>query len=299
MTTEQRLKQAFERPAGGLGEEDGAYDRFQRHRRRRTRRAAAGTGVALCLVAGLALAAPRLLPARGGVAGGGKDHKGPPLFQLGTVHLEGARLEGDGRRLVVSFTGGAPPSAPPGPCSPLYQGEAEVTDDAVTVTVSKWTTSQSRTAICGMVGYARSLTVTLPEPLRGRRLVDGATGRTMPLVDTALRQPSYLPAGYRYLREEVDNEVSRRTWTRQGRSQELLDITQGSATVARLGYRPVVLQRPTVHGAAATVWKSRGFDDSVCLFWAEGAIGFRICSLGSPTAPLPPAELVKIGEGLR
>jgi hypothetical protein len=298
MTTEQRLKQAFERPTGGIPE-DAAYDRFLRHRRRRTRRAAAGAGVALCLVAGLALAAPRLLPAGGGVAGGGQDRKGPALVRAGTVHWQGARLEGDGRRLVVSFIGGAPPGAKLGPCSPLYKGEAVATNDAVTVTVSAWTTSQPGTVACADIGYSRSLTVTLPEPLRGRRLVDGATGRTMPVVDTVLRQPSYLPAGYRFLREEVDGAVSRRTWSRQSRSQELLDITQGGATVARLGYRPVVLQRPTVHGAAATVWKSRGFDDSICLFWAEGAIGFRICSLGSPTAPLPPAELVKIGEGLR
>jgi hypothetical protein len=298
MTTEQRLKQAFERPAAGIPE-DGAYDRFLRHRRRRGRRAAAGAGVALCLVAGLALAAPRLLPARGGVAGGGQDRKGPPLVRVGTVPWQGARLEGDGRRLVVSFIGGAPQGAPLGRCAPLYQGEAVATDDAVTLTVSAWTTSQSSTAICATVGYARSLTVTLPGPLRGRRLVDGASGRTMPVVDTVLRQPSYLPAGYRYRSEEVDNGVSRRTWTRPARSEETLDITQGGAAVARLGYRPVVLQRPTVHGATATVWKSRGFDDSVCLFWAEGATGFRICSLGSPTAPLPPAELVRIGEGLR
>jgi hypothetical protein len=102
-----------------------------------------------------------------------------------------------------------------------------------------------------------------------------------------------------YRREEVDNEVSRRTWTGQGRSQGLLDITQGGAAVARLGDRPVVLMRTTVHGVTATVWKSRGFNDSICLSWAEGAIGFRICNLGSPAAPLSPAELVKIGEGLR
>jgi hypothetical protein len=199
----------------------------------------------------------------------------------------------------VSFTGGALPGAPLGRCAPLYQGETKVADDTVTLTVSAWTTSQFSTAICATVGYARSLTVTLPEPLRGRRLVDGASGRTMPVVDAVLRQPSYLPAGYRYRREEVDGEVSRRTWTRPARSEETLDLTQGGAAVARLGDRPVVLQRTTVHGATATVWNSRGFDDSICLFWAEGAIGFRICSLGSPTAPLPPAELVKIGEGLR
>jgi hypothetical protein len=69
--------------------------------------------------------------------------------------------------------------------------------------------------------------------------------------------------------------------------------------VARLGYRPEVLQHPTVHGVRATVWKSRGLDDSICLPWAEGATGSRVCSLGPATAPLPPAELVKIGEGLR
>jgi ferric-dicitrate binding protein FerR (iron transport regulator) len=95
MTTEQRLKQAFERPTAGIPE-DGAYDRFLRHRRRRGRRAAVGAGVALCLVAGLALAAPRLLPARGGVAGGGQDRKGPALVRVGTVPWQGARLEGTG-----------------------------------------------------------------------------------------------------------------------------------------------------------------------------------------------------------
>jgi hypothetical protein len=299
MTMEQRLKQVFQRPAGGRGEEDGAYDRFLRHRRRRTRRAAAGAGVALCLVAGLALAVPRLLPAGRGVAGGGQERKGPALVRAGIVPWQGARLEGDGRRLVVSFTGAAPQGAPLSRCSPLYKGETEVTDDAVTLTVSAWTTRPLSTAACAAVGYLRSLTVTLPEPLRGRRLVDGATGRTMPVVDTVLRQPSYLPAGYRYRREEIDDEVSRRTWTRPGKTQELLDITQGGAAVARLGYRTVVLQRTTVHGVAVTVWKSRGFDDSICLSWAEGATGFRICSLGSTTAPLPPAELVKIGQGLR
>jgi hypothetical protein len=68
--------------------------------------------------------------------------------------------------------------------------------------------------------------------------------------------------------------------------------------VGRLGYRPVVVQRTTVHGATATVWNSRGFNDTICLSWAEGATGFRVCSLGPSTAPLPPAELVKIGEGL-
>jgi hypothetical protein len=295
MTTEQRLKQAFERPAGGIPE-DGAYDRFLRHRRRRGRQVAAGAGVALCLVAGLALVAPRLLPARGGVASGGPERQGPPLVRVLAVPWQGARLEGDGRRLVVSFTGGAPPSAPLGRCAPLYKGETVATNDTVTLTVSEWTTNQFRTAICAAIGFSRSLTVTLPEPLQGRRLVDGATGRTMPVVDTVLRQPSYLPAGYRYLREEVDDAFSRRTWRA---SQGLLDITQGGAAVARLGDRPVVVQRTTVHGATATVWNSRGFNDTICLSWAEGATGFRICSLGSPTAPLPPAELVKIGEGLR
>jgi hypothetical protein len=47
-------------------------------------------------VAGLALAAPRLLPARGGVAGGGQDRKGPALVRVGTVPWQGARLEGTG-----------------------------------------------------------------------------------------------------------------------------------------------------------------------------------------------------------
>src|SRR6266542_3390919 len=76
-------------------------------------------------------------------------------------------------------------------------------------------------------------------------------------------------------------------------------LRQGGAGIARLGWHPVVLAHTSVHGVPATAWKSRGFDDNVCLSWSEGSTGFALSSVGSPKAPLSVAELRRVAEGLR
>jgi hypothetical protein len=59
-----------------------------------------------------------------------------------------------------------------------------------------------------------------------------------------------------------------------------LDVEQGDpAKLARPGHNPVVLARPRVRGRLATVWKTRLFDDLVCVSWAEGAMGLPVCAL--------------------
>jgi hypothetical protein len=61
---EERLKEALERVAETGPSEAGGYDRFLRRRRRAARNLTAATGVALVVLLGLAVAMPRILPAR-------------------------------------------------------------------------------------------------------------------------------------------------------------------------------------------------------------------------------------------
>jgi hypothetical protein len=53
-----------------------------------------------------------------------------------------------------------------------------------------------------------------------------------------------------------------------------------------------------VRGRPATVWKTRGFDDLVCVSWAEGATGHRVCTSGTPERLLPVAALLRVANGL-
>jgi hypothetical protein len=69
--------------------------------------------------------------------------------------------------------------------------------------------------------------------------------------------------------------------------------------LAQPGFDPVVLARPLVRGISATVWKTRGFDDLVCVSWREGTIGRRVCTSGAPERLLPVETLVRVADGLR
>jgi hypothetical protein len=230
----------------------------------------------------------------------GGRYRAQPRTQPGKVAWRGARLVAP-QRLVVDFVG-TPPGTPGDPRAPrpTYEGVAEATDATVIVTVAVHRPALPPGTYFVGPSFRRTVVVELPEPLRGRGVVDGATGQLRPIVDAArLRQPSYLPAGYRFGREWVDGEVDRREWWKESARDEVLVVEQGPPGLARLGYRPVVLARPVIHGVAATAWRSEGFDDLVCLCWAEGSVGYRVCSQGSPRAPLPVAELVSVANGLR
>jgi hypothetical protein len=272
-------------------------------RSRWTQHAAAVTAGGLLLVgivAGVALK-------RAGTAepAGSAATTSEALVRVGSQPWTAARLDGSGQRLVVYFTGGGPPDAPVSPCSPKYQARAAVTGATMTVTVDALARAPLPSqAICAGVGFERSVAVVLPKPLRGRSVVDGATRQVRPVVDaTALRQPSSLPAGYRFARDRIEFGADRvafyqREWVKAARSDEVLVVDQGGPAVDRRFDGQVVLARATVHGATATAWKAKGFEDVVCVSWVEGATGFGVCSRGSPAAPLPVAELLRVAAGL-
>jgi hypothetical protein len=230
----------------------------------------------------------------------GRQYPAQPRTQPGKVAWRGARLVTP-QRLVVDFVG-TPPESPIDPRAPrpTYEGTAEATAATVIVTVAMHRPALPPGTYLVGAGFRRTVVVELPEPLHGRGVVDGATGQLRPIVDAArLRQPSYLPASYRFGREWVDGDVDRREWWKESARDEVLVVEQGPPGLARLGYHPVVLGGPVIHGVAATAWGSEGFDDLVCLCWAEGSVGYRVCSQGSPRALLPVAELVSVANGLR
>jgi hypothetical protein len=238
-------------------------------------------------------------PPCGADTGGG--YRAQPRTQSGKVAWRGARLVTP-QRLVVDFVG-TPPDTPTDPHTPrpAYEGTAKATDATVTVTVTVAVHVPELPPGSYRVGpgFRRTVVVELPEPLHGREVVDGASGQVKPIVDAALLwQPSYLPAGYGFGREWVEGQVDRREWWKYGSRDEVLVVEQGPPRLARLGYRPVVLARPVIRGVTATAWRSEGFDDLICVCWAAGSAGARVCSQGR-RAPLPVAELVSVANGLR
>lgn len=203
---------------------------------------------------------------------------------------------------MLYFTG-APPERADDPCSRSYEAVAEPTDDAMVVTLHPLVGPQPRGG-CPDIGYERSVTVDLPEPVRSRPIVDGFSGRRRSVSGAArLLQPSWLPPGSRlsheYVESETDSYIDTREWTTDRHPDQRLLVEQGAVDeVGRPGFDPVVLDRPSVRGTAATVWKTRGFDDLVCVTWAEGAIGHRICSSGTPGELLPDDVLIRVADGL-
>jgi hypothetical protein len=245
-------------------------------------------------------------------AGGGSAAAGPaPPRQLSgpTVRWDGGLLEpGEPERVTIYFIGGSREGDPVGPCSPAYAAAVLPSPDVVKITLHTLPTeSLPEGHGCARIGYQRSLVVPLPEPLRGRAVVDGATGERQELFDARLSlDPTYLPDGYRPARDEAGvmepRGVFRRSWLRDVRpgKQAYLEVVLGDADLARRPtYREVILARPTVRGVAAKVYKSEGFDDSICVTWAEGELGRRVCTLGDPSDLLPVAELIRFADGLR
>jgi hypothetical protein len=304
MNLEQQLRQALKRPAD-MPDEAGAYDRFLRHRRRRTRAVAAGAGLTLVLLLSVAVTTPRLLPGedRSAAGAGGPDRPGR-LVRVAMEPWQVVRL--DGRQLVVGFRGG-PSGQPVGSCSPAY--EATVSDDAQLVHVTVHMLLPPKMLPCRTINHhQRTLTVALPQPLRGRPLVDGGSGDARMLLGAVVREPSYLPPGYQqggyaagFLRLGHRMAAWERVQRRANSAHDQLWITQGHPAAVSLRYHPPVLHRTSVHGSPATAWKPAlgGGRSGLCLSWVEGATGFQVCSVGKPTPPLAVGELERVADGLR
>jgi hypothetical protein len=261
-----------------------------------------GVGAIGAVVVGLVWIAGGDGRASGRTGGANADASTRPAALGRAVRWDGARLvRGEPERLTLYFVGG-PPGPPDDPCAGNYQATAEPSGDTMTVTLRELPGPPLPPGHgCADVGYGRTVTVALPEPLRGRPVVDGATGQERLVSDAALLlTPSWLPAGYRLVGERVEFGIDRREWAPEGRQDERLEVEQGDpGKLARPGFDPVVLARPVVRGVPATVWKTRRFDDSVCVSWAEGTMGHRVCTSGAPDRLLPVEELVRVADGLR
>lgn len=218
------------------------------------------------------------------------------------VRWDGARLvRGDPDRLTLYFVGG-PPGPANEPCARAYRATAQAAGDKVTVVLRELPSPPLPPGHgCAEVGYGRTFELALPEPLRDRPVVDGATGEERLVSDAALLlTPSFLPVGYRFVSERVEQGIDERAWAPEGRRDVRLLVEQGDpGMLARPGYDPVVLARPVVRGTPATVWKTRRFDDLVCVSWAEGTTGHRVCTSGRPGTLLPIEALVRVADGLR
>jgi hypothetical protein len=215
------------------------------------------------------------------------------------VSWDGGRLDRD--RLRLYFVG-ARPAQPGDPCSRAYEAVVEPTDDTVVVSVHPVAGPPLAPGQgCTAEGYARSVTVDLPEPLQGRPIVDGASGERRSISDVALLlEPSWLPTGYHRSREYVELDIDTQEFALEGDPDVRLLVEQGDVDpLARPGFDPVVLDRPAVRGVLATVWKTRGFDDLVCVSWAEGSAGHRVCSSGTPGQLLPNDVLIRVADELR
>ena len=77
-------------------------------------------------------------------------------------------VAGDGRTLTVHFWSGVEP------CSVLDRVDVRHGDDAVTITLHEGHDPAAEDVACIEIAVAKSVTITLDEPLGGRDLVDGA-----------------------------------------------------------------------------------------------------------------------------
>jgi hypothetical protein len=217
------------------------------------------------------------------------------------LRWDGARLvRGNPDRLTLYFVG-APPGPPHDPCAHAYAATAEPTTETVTVTLREQPAPpRSPGHVCTAIGHARTVSVDLPEPLRDRPVVDGATGEQRPIVDAALLlTPSWVPPGYRFVSDRVESGIHTQEWA-PDRPDERLLVDQGDTDrLSRPGFDPIVMAKPQVRGRPATVWKTRGFDDLVCVSWAEGGTGHRVCTSGTPEHLLPVHTLLRVANGLR
>lgn len=106
-------------------------------------------------------------------------------FPTGARAESAAADDGGSTRLTIYFTGSAPGN---GPCERDYYGEALESEGAVAVVLEgkprdlfeRFNLSVD-TELCDLIGYRRTVTVTLSEPLRRRAVLDGRSGQPIPV----------------------------------------------------------------------------------------------------------------------
>jgi hypothetical protein len=94
----------------------------------------------------------------------------PGMADVRAIGWDRVDVSGDGRTLTVHFWSGVEP------CSVLDRVDVRYGDDAVTITLFEGhdPSADDEDVACIEIAVAKSVTITLDEPLAGRDVVDGA-----------------------------------------------------------------------------------------------------------------------------
>jgi hypothetical protein len=288
----------------------------RRGRRRRLARRTAGVGAVAVLLAGV-VAVAALLPERGQrPAATGPTAAGVPD---GVVPWSDARPSENPGELVVTVQAGVGArSRPSDPCWEGYQPEARAEADRMVVTIRRF---RSRATLpagqgCAAVGVLWNVTVSLPEDLRGRPLVDGATGQRRPLVE-GLLVPGWLPDGWQGFKTGHERGGRWRRsygWAASPKAGAVtlppvnwVDVAAVSPRIVwgyyRLPDTPVVgYTRVRGHRAEIdAVSQNRNRDRYVNVRWREGEVGYVVTGSVLQGATLRQAQevVVRIAQSLR
>ena len=211
--------------------------------------------------------------------------------------ITGALVAPDGRQVVVPYTGGG--------CVVGAKLTATETRSTVTLVLLQ---VLSGAAICPadlIVGLTAS--VTLPQPLWGRSLVDGSTHRPIPYFDgRKLLHVTYLPPGYRFSAYLPYPAPGVTDWEREfvspGQASAPVDVEQVLGNAA-IGPSWPVTARVEVGGrrAALSVLTSNGQVYGRAITWRAGGYSFVVYTVMVRAGQrlLSAAELTAIANGLR
>ena len=256
------------------------------------------------------------------------DGAGPPTTvtdQLVSGDLA-ALLDADGRSLTFHFTGGPSIESPADGCQVGYVADAEETQPELRVrirTTAPILPADAPEVGCTLVGYDRTATLDLGDPLGDRRLVNAADDRTVGIFDgSTLAVPSWLPDGFTLLhdgggiRGEGGGVSWAQTWGEAVPAAPPTDRCRPGAGFVMLDQgpppepppypvgQPPVVGTTTVHGQPADQTQERnGVTGAVAanhLTWTEGATLFALTSGAScdGDTPLGFDVLQRIADGL-
>jgi len=246
-----------------------------------------------------------------------------PAVRGRTAWFRGARTIGDGRELLLTFTGSTVLDRTQ-PCWEGYETEVLETATTVTVTIHRLSVPADRGINfgCAAVGRNRTVAASLSRPLGERSLVDGAEfGGPRSVFDGRLvLKPRYLPDGWAQTSEEGGPPVAGLSggeavagWLQAfgPPTRVVNDTCADEQPILWLGTSTphgsdgtaapidVVLGRPVVRGFEGLLVHVHD-KDMVRLTWNEGTTRYTLQTVKpcATTGPPDPALVVRVAQSL-
>lgn len=244
--------------------------------------------------------------------------QGFDVVQVSERAWSGVRSTTDGTALVIAFVGG-PPFDESDACSVEYRGVVDETRDRAEVTLYGRHPTDEPTA-CNALGYFRTVTVALREPIGDRTLALEPGDVAPPVFDgSALAVPGWLPEGWSLQRESNRylGAVPASTWMRvwgpsptpgpsavpcRGADATAISLTQGPPELLEsLPATDAAHQsRQDIHGHHAT-YRVDEPNRTAYLYWLEGDQAYVVatrpaCNTDTLTTE---AALVRFAQALR